>query len=79
MSGGYGGGLWSVWARCGRLTSEAEDACLEPLESADADDSPEAREQLQRVIAGAQELRCHLETNYDIGNGQCDRKETPCG
>jgi hypothetical protein len=48
------------------------------LESADADDSPEAREQLQRVIAAAQELRRHLETNYDIGNGQCDRKETPC-
>jgi hypothetical protein len=76
---GYGSGLWSVWARCGRLVSEAQDALYEPLESADSDDSPEAREQLRRVIAAAQELRRNLETNYDIGNGQCDRKETPCG
>jgi hypothetical protein len=68
-----------VWARCGRLVSEAQDALSEPLESADSNDSPEAREQLHRVIAAAQELRRHLETNYDIGNGQCDRRETTCG
>ena len=67
-----------MWARCGRLISEVQDALCEPLESADSDDSPEAREQLHKVSAAVQEIRRHLETSYHIGNGQCDRKETPC-